>query len=53
MSEPKKTEELHPSVKQVLQHFKYKHLPEELREVSSRCAELADCMANNLPQGQN
>jgi len=45
-------EKLHPSVRQVLQFFKYKHLTEELRDVSAKCAELANCMANSLPQNQ-
>jgi hypothetical protein len=35
----------------VLKHFRFEHLPENLRATSRHCCELAMSMANNLPEG--
>jgi hypothetical protein len=42
-------EDLHPSVKHVLQYFKYGHLPEHMQAVSKPFCELAERMALELP----
>ena len=40
----------HPSVAAILQYFEYRHLPQRLQEVSRPLGELAEHMANTLPQ---
>ena len=40
----------HPASEQVLRYFKYDHLPEHLKPVSKRRAELADEMIKILPE---
>jgi hypothetical protein len=42
--------EFHPSVVQILQYFRYQHLPEDLQEISRPCCELATKMASRLNQ---
>lgn len=36
-------------VERILSHFSYDHLPDNLAEISSACAELAHQMAERLP----
>ena len=43
---------MHPSVERLMQFFAYEHLPENLRQVSQPCAQLAIDMATGLPQNQ-
>lgn len=42
---------MHPSTEQILRHFNYDHLPEELQQVSRPIRELAHQMAADLPAG--
>lgn len=35
----------------LLQYFKYSHLPKHLQDISRPCAELAEDMAVTLPEG--
>ena len=42
---------LHPAIQQILQYFTYSHLPQHLQDVSYGCCELAQQMADSLPQG--
>ena len=42
-------DELHPSIKHVLQFFSYEHLPEHLQIVSKPFCDLAQRMAKELP----
>lgn len=42
---------LHPAVKAILRYFEWQHLPAHLGAVSRPIAELAEHMANTLPQG--
>jgi len=44
------SEDLHHSVKQILQYFHYQHLPERLQEISKPCCDLACKMATSLNQ---
>jgi hypothetical protein len=39
---------MHPSVSQILPHFNYEHLPEELQAISKKFHELAHELANEL-----
>jgi hypothetical protein len=41
----------HMATVAVLRHFRFGHLPEQLREFSRPCCELAVLMANVLPEG--
>jgi len=41
---------MHPSVEAILQYFEYRHLPVALQAVSRPVAELAQHMAETLPQ---
>lgn len=41
-------EKLHPSVREVLQHFEIDHLPEDLRAVSGNFYQLAWILATTL-----
>lgn len=49
--EPKKIRErnMHPSVKAIMRHFRYEHLPENLQQISKPIGELAKKMAEELP----
>jgi hypothetical protein len=42
---------VHPGTEQILRHFDYAHLPEELQQVSRPIGELAQKMAEDLPNG--
>ena len=42
---------LHPAVQGLLVHFTYDHLPDTLAEVSKPFCELAQHMADTLPDG--
>ena len=42
---------MHPGTEQILSHFSYDHLPEELQAVSRPVCELAHQMAKDLPEG--
>ena len=42
---------MHPATEQILRHFDYAHLPEELQAVSKPICELAHKMAEDLPSG--
>jgi len=44
-------ENRHPAVKSIMQWFSYGHLPHHLQEISGSCAELAEVMAHQLPDG--
>lgn len=41
----------HPATQQIARWFAYDHLPEPLREISSRCHTLAEDMIEILPDG--
>lgn len=41
----------HPSTIAVLKHFRFEHLPAHLQEVSRPFGELAEKMADTLPEG--
>ena len=43
--------ERHPGTMHLLRYFEYAHLPERLQAVSRPCAELAQQMADALPDG--
>jgi hypothetical protein len=43
--------ERHPGTTHLLRYFEYAHLPERLQAVSRPCAELAQQMADALPDG--
>jgi hypothetical protein len=40
----------HPSIAGVLKHFRFEHLPEHLKAVSSPCYALAVTLADALPE---
>ncbi len=40
---------MHPSVKHILQYFKYDHLPPHLQEISKPFCNMAESMAKLLP----
>jgi hypothetical protein len=43
---------MHPATANLLRWFRYDHLPQGApREVSTRCAELANLLGNVLPEG--
>lgn len=42
-------QEYHPSIQHLLDFFAYRHLPEELQEVSKSFSELAFRLAQTLP----
>lgn len=41
----------HPSTVNIARYFEYQHLKTPLRQFSKECAELADYMIANLPDG--
>lgn len=41
----------HPSTAQIMRHFDYLHLPDDLAEVSAQVAALAAGMVDDLPDG--
>lgn len=41
----------HPATTHVLKYFAFRHLPVDLQVVASRCAELANRMVDELPDG--
>ncbi len=41
----------HPGTQQIARFFEYEHLPEHLRAVSENCANLAEDMIRELPDG--
>lgn len=43
---------MHPAISHVLQFFTYSHLPPHLQSVSKPFAELADQVANAVPESQ-
>lgn len=40
-----------PSIVAVLKHFRFEHLPDDLRDISRDCHDLALKMADRLPEG--
>ncbi len=40
---------MHPSVKNVMQFFRWEHLPESLQPISKPCEQLASAMVEGLP----
>jgi len=49
--EPVNAEGRHPSTQQIARFFTFDHLRDNLRPPSRACAELAQEMINNLPDG--
>ncbi|MET8766309.1 hypothetical protein [Streptomyces sp. NPDC004658] len=43
--------ERHPGTTHLLRYFEYAHLPEHLRTVSKPCSDIAQQMADSLPNG--
>lgn len=41
---------MHPATEQILSHFAFDHLPENLQQVSRRCHGLAHEMTASLPE---
>ena len=44
-------DERHPAIVGILRYFEYAHLPAHLQPVSRRCADLAEAMVDDLPDG--
>jgi hypothetical protein len=44
-------EDRHPSTASIVRYFEYDHLPPRLQEISGPCADLAESMVMNLPDG--
>ena len=45
------TEGRHPGTAGIAKFFDYAHLPPRLQEISGPCADLAEAMIRNLPDG--
>lgn len=45
----KKEQKMHPAKKNILRYFEYKHLPENLQEISKPICKLAHKMVKELP----
>lgn len=45
------SQQVHPSMQNILRGFEYDHLPSDLKALSQACANLAYVMVDELPQG--